>query len=127
MAFFSVECNTLYGVHDPLGNKLLTRLRVGLSHLRAHKYAHNFLDTPNPNCVCELLEIETVEHFLLFCPNYKTHRKQLFTSLSQHISLVSLVNAKYTCDILLYGDSKYNWLINKEIIKATMQFILTSK
>ena len=65
MTFFSVERNLLFNVHDPIGNKLLTRLRVGLSHLRAHKYAHNFRDTPNPNCVCESSESETVEHFLV--------------------------------------------------------------
>ena len=28
--------------------QLLTRLRLGLSHLREHKFKHNFQDTLNP-------------------------------------------------------------------------------
>ena len=99
MTFFAVKSRSLYDIHDPRGIKFLTRLRVGLSHLRSHKYAHNFQDTPNPNCMCDLNESETVEHFFLFCPNYCSPRKYFFNSLSDHISLVSFVNAK---KILIY-------------------------
>ena len=38
------NCNNLRGV------KLLTRLRVGLMHLREHKFKHDFQDTLNPIC-----------------------------------------------------------------------------
>ena len=127
MTYFAVKSRSLYDIHHPRGIKLLTRLRVGLSHLRAHKYAHNFQDTPNPNCLCDLNESETVEHFFLFCPNYCSPRKHFFNSLSDHISLVSFVNAKKTCDLLLYGDKNLNWNTNREIIKATIEFILMSK
>ena len=34
--FFNVTPNPIYGTRDPIGLKYLTRLRVGLSHLRAH-------------------------------------------------------------------------------------------
>ena len=37
-----------YIIHDPIGTKLLNRLRVGFSHLREHKFRHNFADTSNP-------------------------------------------------------------------------------
>ena len=127
MTFFVVKSRSLYDIHDPIGIKFLTRLRVGLSHLRAHKYAHNFQDTPNPNCTCNLNESETVEHFFLFCPNYCSPRKQFFNFSSDHISLVSFVNAKNVCDLLLYGDKNLNWNTNREIIKATIGFILMSK
>ena len=112
MTFFAVESNVLY-VHHPLGNKLLARLRVGLSHLRAHKYTPNFQDTPNPNCVCESSENETVEHYLLYCPNYMISTRHFFLTLRKYISLVSLTNAKFTCDLLLYGDPIYNWNVTK--------------
>ena len=45
MAFFKVCANLLYGVHNPVGVKYITRLRVGLSHLRSHKVDDNFRDT----------------------------------------------------------------------------------
>ena len=34
MEFFNVTPNPIYGKHNPVGLKYLTRLRVGLSHLR---------------------------------------------------------------------------------------------
>ena len=42
----------VYGIHDPIGVKLLFQLRVGLSSLRFHKRCHNFVDTPNNWCDC---------------------------------------------------------------------------
>ena len=38
------KCNDTYGIHNPTGLKLLTRLRLGLSHLNDHKFNHNFKD-----------------------------------------------------------------------------------
>ena len=50
------------------GLKLLTRMRVNLSHLIEHKFKHGFQDTLNPLCSCINLETESVEYFLLRCP-----------------------------------------------------------
>ena len=44
--------NSVYNIHDALGIKLLTRLRLDFSHLREHKFRHNFRDTLNPMCAC---------------------------------------------------------------------------
>ena len=40
--------NRVLSVADIYGIKLLTRLRVGLSHLREHKFTHNVQDIINP-------------------------------------------------------------------------------
>ena len=40
--------NSIFDIHNPLGFKLLTRLRLGLSHLHEHKSRHRFQDTLNP-------------------------------------------------------------------------------
>ena len=48
MTFFEMSCHPTYLIHHSKGVKHLIRLRVGLSHLRAHKYYHNFRDTVNP-------------------------------------------------------------------------------
>ena len=53
----------IYNVHNPVGLKLLTRLRLGLSHLNQHKFNHNFQDCLNPLCSCSL-EVECVFPFL---------------------------------------------------------------
>ena len=51
--------NYAHGVHDPLGVRLLNRLRLGFSHLREHKFRHNFAGTFYPLCSCSL---ETKAH-----------------------------------------------------------------
>ena len=56
--------NSLFNISDSLGIKLPTRLRLGLRHLREHKFNHNFQDTINPLCSCSL-ESESFTHF--FC------------------------------------------------------------
>jgi len=49
---------------------LLTRLRVGFSHLREHKFRHGFLDTLDPFCLCRSNSIENTEHYLLQCSSF---------------------------------------------------------
>ena len=46
-------CSNQESVHySPIGLKFLTRIRLGLSHLRDHKFKHSFQDTLNPICSC---------------------------------------------------------------------------
>ena len=64
--------NSIFSIYDPLGVKLLTRLRLQFSHLNEHKFRHGFGDTINAMCACGS-EVETTEHFLLHCHLY-SHR-----------------------------------------------------
>ena len=64
--FIRPSKNKIFNIHDQVGIKLLTRLRLGLSHLREHKFRHNFEDTLNPLCSCSI-EAETTLHFFLRC------------------------------------------------------------
>ena len=56
--------NPIYNIHDPMGIKYLTRLRLGLSHLNDHKFRHNFQDCLNPLCPCSL-EVESNSLFII--------------------------------------------------------------
>ena len=40
--------NSLYNVHDPIGVKLLLRVRLQFTNLNEHKFRHGFNDTVNP-------------------------------------------------------------------------------
>ena len=40
--------NSVFGVSDIYGIKLLTHLRLNFSHLNKHKVRHNFNNTINP-------------------------------------------------------------------------------
>ena len=57
------KCNDTCGIHNPTGLKLLTRLRLGLSHLNDHKFNHNFRDCINPLCSCSLSVENNVQFF----------------------------------------------------------------
>ena len=39
--------SSIFDIHNPLVIKLLTRLRLGLCHLRKHKFRHYIQDTLN--------------------------------------------------------------------------------
>ena len=47
--------------------KILTRLRLSLGHLNEHKFKHGFIETINPNCICEG-DIESINYFFLHYP-----------------------------------------------------------
>ena len=69
--------NLIYNIHDPMGIKYLTRLRLGLSHLNDHKFRYNFQDCLNPLCPCSLEEFESTIHYFLHCQYYNDVRKIL--------------------------------------------------
>ena len=68
LAFVRPVGNSMYGIYDPFGVRLINRLRLGFSHLREHKFRQSFVDTVNPLCSCTL-ETESTEHFFLRCQN----------------------------------------------------------
>ena len=70
---FHMSCpsgSIVFNCHKPKEVKLLTRLRLGLSHLRKHKFKYSFQDWLNPICSCGN-DNKISAHFLLYCPNFK--------------------------------------------------------
>ena len=55
--------NSIYKIHNPLGIKYLTRLGIGLSHLKEHNSSNSFQDSIDPMCSCGS-GIETAVHFV---------------------------------------------------------------
>ena len=64
--------NKTFSIYDPLGIKLLKRLRVDISHLNEHKFRYNFTETLNPLCSCSL-ETESTALFFLRWRHYNPH------------------------------------------------------
>ena len=110
----------LFSVYNPLGVKLLTRLRLDFSHLNKHKFRHGFNDTLNPLCTCGA-EVETIEYFLLHCQLYSTHRSELFDKIVK-INQQSLnVTAKDQVLVLLYGSQRNN---SENSIQNIINFVI---
>ena len=72
--------NSIFKIHDPLGIKFLTRLRLGLSHLNEHRFRHNIHDCLNPLCSCSL-EVESTTRFCLHCHYFNQLRQTLLDSV----------------------------------------------
>ena len=61
--------NSIFNIFDPEGLKLLTRLRLGFSHLNEHRFRQNFQECLNPLRTCSL-ETENTSHHLLHSLSY---------------------------------------------------------
>ena len=81
LSSIKVMKNKTFSIDDPLGIKLLNRLRVDFSHLNEHKFRHNFAGTLNPLCSCSL-ETESTAHFFLHCRYYNNIRVTLMNELN---------------------------------------------
>ena len=81
LSFIKSTCSSFFSIHHPVGVQLLVRLRLGFSHLREHKFRHNFHDTLNPLCSCSL-EPETTSLYLLCCHNFSSARLALMNDLN---------------------------------------------
>ena len=104
LKFIRPSGNSVFRCHNPKGIKLLTRLRLGLSHLWEHKFRHGFLDSLNPICSCGQ-NIETSTHFLLHCSNYSNERLT-FLNILRNIDDNILNKSDLTVtETLLYGYS----------------------
>ena len=86
--FIRPTANSTFGTNDVSGLKLLTRLRVGFSHLREHKFKHNFQDTSNLLCPCSL-EAEDTYQFSMRCQNFSNQRNVFFDDLHSEILKMS--------------------------------------
>ena len=125
--------NTLVGIlyepvacHNPKGIKLLSRIRLGLSHLRKHKFKHSFQDTLNPICICGK-DIETPCHYLLACPNYDVERSTLLNNLRQIAPNILNYNNSRITQVLLYCDTSFKNETKTNILKNTISYLLATK
>ena len=126
LRFILPKPNNVYYCHNSGGIKLLTRLCLGLSHLRQHKLKHNFQDCPNLLCPCGN-EIETSTHYLLHCPTYTNERLTLLNKIkSINCSILESSDATVT-KILLFDDNTLGNSSNTIILNSTIEYIISTQ
>ena len=74
--FIRTRSNDAFNVSHQKGLIFLTRLRVGLSHLKEHKFKCSFFDTLNPFCFGGF-DIETLNQFFRHSPRFTNERQNL--------------------------------------------------
>ena len=78
--FIRRNSNNVRNLNNPLELKLLTRLKIGFSHIKEHKFKHNFQDSVDPLRSCGN-DLESTVNFFLYCPNFTTQRSALLNKL----------------------------------------------
>ena len=108
-------------IHNPIGLKFLTRLRLGLSHLNEHKLKHNFQD-----CSCSL-EIESLSHFFLHCHHFTNTHATLLDDLQSVDRKITGFPDNELVDLLLYESPNFNLNQNNKILCSSICFIIKSE
>lgn len=117
--------NIIYNIQNPIGIKCLTRLRIGFSHLKKHKFRHNFQDS------IDLMYsgsngIETTIHFFLHFTNFNTQRKTLFDKITTIDANIFTENKDSIINTLLYGKHYSENSLNIAMLNASVEFILST-
>ena len=120
------KCNETYRIHNPTGLKLLTRLKLGLSHLNDHKFNHNFRGCVNPPRSCSL-SVENNVHFFLHCHHFSLQRQTLMNNIKSIDKTIINAPDSALVNILLFGSSKYQYHINSKILNFSIDFILKTE
>ena len=126
LKFIRPKPNNVYYCHNLKGIRLLTRLRLGPSHLRKQKFKHSFQDCLNPPCFCGN-EIETSTHYLLRCPTYTNERMTLRNKIkSINCSILEFSDA-VVIKILPFGGNTLSDSCNTLILNSTIHYIISTK
>ena len=126
LKFIRPSANSLFNCHNRKGIKFITRLRLGLSHLREHKFKDSFQDSLNPFCSCGL-DIEPTAHFLLHCPTYIIERRTLLSTLVNIDNNLLDLCEPVLIRTLLFGINSFDTNANTNVFNATIKYVLSAK
>ena len=123
--FIQPTANRIFRTTDVSGLKLLTRLRVGFSHLREHKFKDNFQDILTPLSPC-FLEAEDTYHFFMRCQNFFNQRNVLFDDLNSINSEILKMIENHIVQVLLFGNKSFSKDMKFRIIIPSNHFFKDS-
>ena len=124
--FILPTANNTFGTNDVSSLKSLTRFRFSFSHLREHKFKHNFQDTLNLLYSCSL-EAEDTYHFFTRCQNFSNQQRVLFNDLNSINSKILKMSENEIAQLLLVGNKTFSKNMNLRIITSSIRFIKDSK
>ena len=118
--------NRTFNCNNHRGIKLLSRLRLGLSHLRKHKLKYSFQDSFNPFCIHRKGEVESSSYYLLHCSNYSEERLALLnTTKNIDISILQQSDSKFA-GVFLFGDTSFDNNKKTFILHTTIDYIIST-
>ena len=85
----------------------MTRICLGLSRLREHKFSHNFQNCINPLCSCAV-DIKSTSHFFIHCPLFDDKTITLLSTLNKtDCKLIETIES-FLIKTLLFGNSMFD-------------------
>ena len=108
-----------------IGLKLIIRLRLGLSHLRFHKFKHNFEDTLNPICNCG--NVEKTVHYPLYYPNFSNERLTLFNKFQSIDENILHEDDSNISKVLLFGEDSFDDVKSPSVLSASTDYVIATK
>ena len=85
---------------------------------------HGFQDMLNPLCGWGN---DVTEHFLLHCPQFVNERRTLLSTLGNFNCSLLENTSKVLTQILLFGNTSLSPSDNFKVLRATIDFILSTK
>ena len=126
LKFIRPSANSLFSCHNPKGIKFITRLRLGLSHLREHKFKRSFQNSLNLFRSCGL-DNESTAHFLLHCPKYINERRTLLSTIENIDNNLLDLREPVSIRTLLFSSNSFDTDANTNVLNATIEYILSTK
>ena len=126
LKFIRPKPNSFFNCCNLKGIRLITRLRLELSHLSEHKFKYNFRNCLNPLCSCGL-SIGSTSHFLLHCPIFHDKRHTLLSTLDNIDSKILESNDSYLTQTFLFGSTSFDSETNTLVLNATIDYILSTE
>ena len=128
LKFIRPKPNSFFNCCNLKGIRLITRLRLELSHLREHKFKYNFQNCLNPLRSCGS-SIESTSHFLLHCPIFYDKRHTLLSTLNITDSKLLESNDSYLTQTqtLLFGYTSFDSETNTLVLNATTDHTLSTE
>ena len=124
--FIQLSLNSFFDCHNPKAIKLITRLRVGLSHSREHKFKHKFPVTINPLSNCGQ-DIESSTQFFVHYPYFINERCTLLSTLRSLDSKILDYSDYNLTQTSLFGKTFQTSSNNFKIINTSIDYTLSSK
>ena len=121
MPFIRPLENSIFNIFDPEGLKLLSRLRLGFSHLNENRFRHNFQECLN--CLCtHTIKTSNTSHDLLHCRRNSPFRTYLANSVKTFVVDFQSLSDGKKVGILLYGNSRCDDNQNNSISSASINY-----
>ena len=107
LKFIRPTPRSFFNCYNDKGIRLITQLRLELSHLREHKFNHNFQNCINTLCSCGM-DIESTSYLFFHCPIFNDKRITFLSTLSKIDCKSIETNVSSFTETLLFGNSFFD-------------------